>query len=202
MKTLHSLLNAAAIAAVACMSAQLVSTHAQQAKPEKFRLSRSTVDVPERGGVTVFTLDTTYEKFSFIPPAECDVRLDAAARKIVFDSRKGVGLFTLQLSTNQVLRLDGDTPPSKEEVCSRWPGSKVAEEFDQPTGIGQGRAFVLKSLVAKRDLWLTRVVVVPTRAGPVELTLSSPATEAAKHQHGFANLMNTLKVEPHVVATR
>jgi len=168
--------------------------------PEKFRLTRSTVNVPERGQITQLMLEAGSERLSFVPPPLCDARLVAPERKVVFDRQKGIGLFSVQLNPIQIVPFDGDAKPAREQVEARWPGSKVTEEFDQPTGLGQGRSFVLSSQIPQQGPWVTRVVVVTTRAGAVELSLSCPAADVARLRPAFVNLINTIKFEPPVVA--
>jgi hypothetical protein len=195
----------AALAALA--AAQFIPpapAQAEEAAPERFRLTRTTTKIPERGAVALLVLETARDRFSFMPPAGWSARLDGAARKVTFDAQRGLALVTVHLSTNPaVVAWDGDALPSRDHVASRWPGSTVTEEFAQPAGLGLGRAFVLRATSTRNDPWITRVVVVPMRHGVLELALSAPASEFNRHVHGFGNLVNTMKLEPpSLAATR
>jgi len=163
---------------------------------EPFWLFTRPLVIPERGVVTGYVLQTSQERYSFLPPADWVVQEKAATREVVMMAPS----LTTSISF-KIVPANAESPggASLEEwrkaIRERYPGARVVAEFPCYTGSGAGTAFDLERRAAKRLKISTRLAVVPLSGGRVEFNLTTPAGKLDEFHFAFGNLLTSFMAE-------
>jgi len=168
---------------------------------EQFWLFTRPLVIPERGAVTSYVLQTSQERYCFLPPADWVVKENAATREVVMMAPTLTTSISFKiLPANSDSSVGTDLEEWRKAILKQYPGARMVAESPCHTGTGAGTAFDLERTAANRLKISTRLAVVPMSGGRIEFNLTTPAGKLEEFHLAFGNLLTSFTVE--AAATR
>ncbi len=157
------------------------------------RVVPNTEEIPERGPVTRYMVQSSLGIFSLIPPTGWANGMDGVRESLNFQLESANALFWIKFSTN--------APPRSSEqltelVSERWPKAQIIEKSNAFTRDSQGTAVDCSYEAAGRlTTFRSRIAFVPYAGGHIELTLSAPDGWPPVLHRAWTTVLNSLQSE-------
>ncbi|PYL01532.1 MAG: hypothetical protein DME19_01345 [Verrucomicrobia bacterium] len=164
---------------------------------EEFRLVTETLEIPERGVVTVYVLLAEGHRFSFLPPTRWSVRPDAPKKAVHLlpeDLRAGIS-FKIQAGQNGA-KPELNPRQLREQLLERYPQARISDEFKCYAGGSEGVAFDIERMVGQETSASSRLAFVAFKGGTVEFELTANTSRFADYHLSFGRLLSSFRIDP------
>ena len=163
----------------------------------QFRLFTRPLEIPERGTVTSYVLQSAEGEFQFLPPSNWVVQENAATRSVVVMARDLTTSISFRIvEAGSEWEGQADTNRWRNAISEKFPEARILAEFRCYTGSGEGSAFDLERKAANKSKVRTRFAFVPLEAGTVEFNLTAAAGDFDNLQWVFGNMLTSFHARP------
>ena len=151
----------------------------------------------ERGEVSSYVVITDSKRYNFLPPIGWNVSANATEKTVTFlseDHSASIGLKFIA-GVRKASEASGSAA-THAEIATRYPDSKIQQEFPCHTSANEGVGFDLERHIEDRPPVSIRFAIVPFEDSTVEFTLTTETRRFAKHRWALANLMTSFRIDP------
>jgi hypothetical protein len=160
-------------------------------------LDTETVNIPERGEVTIYVLRIEGKEFRFIPPNKWSVRFDPPKKTVTLlppDLNAGLSIAIVTEPDESEKSLKPE--PLRELILTRYPESKITAEFSCHAAGKAGLAFEFERMLEKETKAAFRIAFVPFDGGVIEFELRTTGSKLPDYHHIFGNVLNSFRIGP------
>ena len=160
-------------------------------------LDTESVNIPERGEVTVYVLRVEGKEFRFIPPRTWSVRYDPAKKTVtLLPPDLDAGLSMTIAPEPDASRGSLKPEPLRELILTRYPEANITSEFRCYAAGKTGLAFEFERMLEKETKAAFRIAFVPFDGGVIEFELKTTGSKLPAYHHIFGNLLNSFRIGP------
>ena len=160
-------------------------------------LETETVNIPERGEVTIYVLRIEGKEFRFYPPNKWSVRYDPAKKTVtLLPPNLDAGLSITIAPEPDASRGSLKPEPLRELILTRYPEANITSEFRCYAAGKTGLAFEFERMLEKETKAAFRLAFVPFEGGVIEFELKTTGSKLPAYHHIFGNLLNSFRIGP------
>ncbi len=163
---------------------------------EQFRLFTKPELIPERGEVTAYVLQWDTNQFTFMPPANWQVKSETMEKKVNMmprDLSVSIGIQIRPGHAQSKTPLQPD--PLREEIVARFPSAKILLEHPSFTSEIAGYQFDLEQIAGNETKMSTSIAFVPYGSGMVEFAMTTATKRYDEFKIAFRNVLSSFRVE-------
>ena len=162
-----------------------------------FSLTQHQLAMPEGGFVPCHRVQLETNVFSFVPPAQWRLNVEAEKQKITYQTPTRETTLSIQFTDkNPGAKSGTNSEKLRAELLERFPDAEILESFPCYTNGGQGWAFDLVRTTGGQFKTCIRIGFVPYEGGTVEFTLAALPDQFRQQQLCFGALLTSFGSAP------